>query len=574
MGLALVAAPTPAVAACQIGKYLELPVTMVGKQPIVTIQINGRDARFMLDSGAFFSTIAKANALEYGLKISDLSGARLQGIGGDTSLGVATAKEVRIDGNAISHVEFAVGGSDTGFAGLLGQNILGLADVEYDLPHGIVRIMKGTDCKGASMAYWAGTKPFTIVPLQSMSDTQRHTIGTVLIDGKKIETVFDTGAMTSLLTLSAARRLGVKPNDPGVVGEGFAYGLGQGQSQAWRARFKSIDIGGEAIRNPWIAFADQQVGDADLLVGIDFFLTHHIYVDNRNHRMFVTYEGGPLFGLTPTGAIDHTGKRLDLTDKAAAPTDAAGYSRRGALLAAHDKFAEALADLDKAVAMAPTVSDFVYQRALAHLGNAQPLLATQDLDKALALEPTNARARITRAQMQLGADDPTGALVDLKAADAALAPSSDARLGLAGLYDTAEVPDAALASYDSWLKTHPEDHDRASAFNGRCWARAKLNRDLDQALADCDAAIRLRPGTAAYLDSRALVRLRRGELARALADYNAALAIEPGNAWSRYVRSIAARRAGNVAQADADKAAALAIDPRVADRAKRYGLGS
>lgn len=566
--------PAPALAACHVAKYLDLPITMVGGRPIVTVQINGRDARFILDSGAFFSTIAKANALEYGLKISDLGGARLKGIGGDTSLGVATAKELRIDGNAIPNVQFAVGGSDTGFAGLLGQNILGIADVEYDLPHGMVRIMKGTDCKATGMAYWAGTKPYTIVQLRPMSQTQRHTVGTVTIDGKKVDATFDTGAMSSLLTLAAAQRLGKKPADPGVVASGFAYGLGQRRSRSWRTHFGSIDIGGEVISNPWITFADEQFGEADMLIGIDFFLAHRVYVDNQNHRMFVTYEGGPLFGLTPRGAIDDSGKQLDLTDQAGDPTDAAGFSRRGALRASHGQFAQALADLDKAVAMAPTVAEFVYQRALAHLGNRQPLLATQDLDYALALAPADAPAHLTRARMRLGANDPAGALVDLKAADAALAPSSDARLQLGELYDAAEEAEPALASYDQWLKAHPEDRDRASAFNGRCWARAKLDRELDKALSDCNDAVRLRPSTAAYLDSRALVRLRRGELDKALADYDAALAIKPRSAWSLYARGVTARRAGRTAQADADKAAAIAIDPRVAARAKRYGIGS
>ena len=80
--LSCMAVPAPAVAKCSVGKYLELPVTMVGNNPVVTIQINGRDARFLLDSGAFFSTIAKANAQDYGLPVKDLDNVRLTGIGG------------------------------------------------------------------------------------------------------------------------------------------------------------------------------------------------------------------------------------------------------------------------------------------------------------------------------------------------------------------------------------------------------------------------------------------------------------------------------------------------------------
>jgi tetratricopeptide (TPR) repeat protein/predicted aspartyl protease len=567
-------APAPALAeACQIGKHVEIPVTMAGRRPIVTAQINGRDARFILDSGAFFSTIAKASALEYGLSIRDVApGARFKGIGGEASLGAATVKELGIGGRTIPHIEFAVGGSDTGYAGLLGQNILGLADVEYDLPHGAARLMTGKGCKASSMAYWAGAKPVTLVEIEPMGAGQWHTIGTIIINGVKIKALFDSGAMGSMLTLSAAKRLGVTPDSAGVTPSGFAYGLGQSRARAWRARFDSIDVGGEAIKKPWMEIADLSLDGPDRLIGIAFFLTHRLYVDNQYHRMFITYEGGPMFGLRPKAAIDSTGAALDLTDKAGEPTDAAGYSRRGAIRASSRKLDEAIADFDKAVAMAPGEAHYVLQRAMAHLANRQPLLGAADLDKAIELAPGDADARLARAQLRLGARDPTGALVDLKAADQLLAPSSDARLRLANMYNAVDTYELALASYDHWLKTHPEDHDRAVAFNGRCWSRALLNQDLDQALGDCDAALRLRPGEAAYLDSRALVRLRRGELDKALADYDAAVVAKPRNAWSLYARSIVERRVGKTVQADADRAEALSINPQVGERAKRYRL--
>ena len=565
--------PAAVYAACKVGKYADIPVTMAGRRPIVTAQINGRDARFILDSGAFFSTIAKANAQEYGLTLREIApGARLKGIGGDTSLAAATARNFSIAGKPISNIDFAVGGSDTGYAGLIGQNILGIADVEYDPSHGIARLMKGDGCRDANLAYWAGTKPATMVRLEPTGPGQRHTIGNISVNGVAIKAMFDTGAESSMLTLAAARRIGVTTDSPGVTPGGFAVGVGTKRVRAWRARFDKIDIGGEAIGSPWITIADQTLDNADMLIGIDFFLSHRLYVDNSNHRMFVTYEGGPVFGPTVRGAVDSNGAALDLTDKAGEPTDAAGYSRRGAVLASGHKYDAAIADFDKAVAMAPGEGHYLFQRAMAHLANRQPLLSANDLDAAITLAPGDAEARLARAQYRLRTSNAMGALDDLKAADATLAPSSDARMRLAGLYDAADAYEPSLASYDQWLRSHPEDHDRAVAFNGRCWARALLGRDLDKALADCDSALRLRPGEASFLDSRGLVRFRRGELDKAMADYNAAVAAEPRNAWSLYMRNIVERRTGNTAAADFDRTAALAINPRVAMRAQRHGL--
>jgi Aspartyl protease len=54
---------------CTLGKVAELPVTMAGYRPLVTAGINGKEARFVLDSGAFYSLMTTATAAEFGLKL-------------------------------------------------------------------------------------------------------------------------------------------------------------------------------------------------------------------------------------------------------------------------------------------------------------------------------------------------------------------------------------------------------------------------------------------------------------------------------------------------------------------------
>jgi cytochrome P450 len=95
-------------------------------------------------------------------------------------------------------------------------------------------------------------------------------------------------------------------------------------------------------------------------------------------------------------------------------------------------------------------------------------------------------------------------------------------------------------------------------FNGRCWVRAVLGRDLLLALADCNESLRLRPENADTLDSRALVELKLGQLDRAREDYDAALKIYPRLADSLYGR-------GDVAGARVDLAAAKTLDPGITD---------
>ncbi|GGB19402.1 hypothetical protein GCM10011380_06240 [Sphingomonas metalli] len=571
--VALVVA-TPARAACKVSQIAELPVTLMGRRAMVEARFGPHPARFIVDSGAFYSTVSRASAAEFGLSSEPLPAwFRLRGINGDSAASVGRAKDFSLAGIPIPRVEFIVGGSDTGTAGLLGQNILGLADVEYDLPHGAVRLMRSEDCARSALAYWSAGKPYSSIALErgAGGPWKPHTIGTVLVNGVRMRAVFDSGAETTIMTLAAAKRAGVTPGSEGVVPAGSFGGLGSRQLPVWLAPFTSIDLGGEIVPKPKLRIGDIGI-DGDMLIGFDFFLTHRIFVSNTTHQLYMTYEGGPLFGITPKGARSATGEALDLTDKAAEPTDADGFARRGSARMSKRLFAEGLADFDKAVAMAPDEGRYVYLRAMARLANGQPLLGAADLDKAATLMPQDSEVRLARARLRLSHRDPEGAKEDARVADRTLPAASDKRLQLAGLFESLDQPDAAITNYDAWLEMHREDDDRARAYNGRCWARALLNRELEAALSDCKAAVKLRPGDASFLDSRALVLLRMSRLEAAQADYDAAIQANPRNAWSHYGRAIVEKRLGKVEAAEADRKAALAINARAVSRAERYGL--
>jgi tetratricopeptide (TPR) repeat protein len=565
--------PSSANAQCQLGKILELPVTMRGARPIVSAQIDGRDAQFLLDSGAFFSTLSPASAQTYGLRSSPLPGGfQLRGINGTASGSLTTVRSFGLAGVTLPNIQFIVGGTDIGQVGVLGQNFLGLADVEYDFRHGAVRLVRAKGCKVDDLAYWASDYPVTIIGIEERTPQQRHTVGSVTLNGVKLQAIFDTGAPSSVLTLSAAKRAGVTPNSPGVVEGGVSIGFGTRALRTWMGTFSRLDIGGEMIPNPKIRFSEAQLNDADMLIGADFFLAHRVYVANQAAKMLFTYEGGPVFGITPAGANDEKGKPLDLSDRSADPTDAEGFSRRGAALASRGNLDAAIADFDQAIALAPTQARYFSQRASARLANRQPFLAAGDLDKALTFDPTAVDARMVRARMRLAGHDPAGAGEDVTILDKELPPSAGERLQLAGMAENAGLLELAVANQTAWLTAHPEDAQRPAALNGRCWVLAQLNRNLDKALQDCNAAIRARPNTSAYLDSRGLVRFRLGDLRGAMADYNAALTLQPRSAWTLYMRGLVKLRTGDAAGGQADRKAALAIQPGVGDRAAKIGL--
>ena len=97
----------PAFAGCTIGKVAELPVTMRGLVPTVTAKINGVEAPFLFDSGAFFSMLNPSSVARFGLH-ETASNLMISGAGGRSNARVATAHEFVFGGVTYQHPDFLI----------------------------------------------------------------------------------------------------------------------------------------------------------------------------------------------------------------------------------------------------------------------------------------------------------------------------------------------------------------------------------------------------------------------------------------------------------------------------------
>ncbi len=575
---------------CKIAKVVELPITMNSLRPTIDVKINHRDAKFILDSGAFYSMISSATAAEYNLKTTDAPlGLRVIGIGGAADVRVATVKEFSIVGIILKNREFLVGGSDVGTAGLLGQNLLEQFDVEYDLATGVIRLFRTEDCDHTLLAYWlAPEQAYSSMPIDRIDPWHPNTIGVAYVNDKQIRVEFDSGAFTSLLSLKAAERAGVKPDSPGVVASGYTSGIGRGVTKQYIAPFASFKIGdGEEIKNTKLRIADIGVDNADMLVGADFFVSHRIFVANKEHKLFLSYNGGPVFNLSQNRAVPSPGspedqsnapageaKQADNSD-ASAPR-AAELARRGSALAARRDFGPALSDLSTAIQLSPNEPEYYYQRADAYRASGQADLALTDYDHVLLLKPDFLPAYIPRAEIKLAKQDTPGAIADLEAVDRLAPKQADLRLMLAELYERMDRLPAAIEQFSLWMQYHPEDSRMLRATAGRCLSSALQNQDLPTALRDCNTAMRRadkkNENYAFLFVSRGLVRLRQGDYDKAIADFNDALEIMPKNARALYARAVAESRKNNKKESETDLEAARQIAPQVAEKFERFGI--
>src|SRR5258708_726446 len=229
---------------CTLGRVAELPVTMAGTRPLITAKINDKEARFVLDSGAFYSMISAPTAAEFNLKLKRAPfGLTVQGIGGSVTPEIPTRKDFGIAGALIHNVEFLVGGSEIGGAGLIGQNFLEQWDVEYDFSKGVARLFKPEGCRKYRLAYWLTPgQSFSVTDIESLKQARMQTIGEGYVNGHRIRVTFDSGAYTSGLSLRAAARAGIKTDSPGVVEDGYGSGLARRLLTTYIATASTLNI--------------------------------------------------------------------------------------------------------------------------------------------------------------------------------------------------------------------------------------------------------------------------------------------------------------------------------------------
>ncbi len=288
---ALLGAPG-ARAACRLTELAELPVTMAGLRPLTHVRLNGQDAVFVVDTGAFMSVLSPQALQRYGLSLGKGAALHVEGVAGRADAGAAVVDHMDLGGANLARVRFAVvDGIGGDVAGVLGQNILPDADVEYDLAHGLIRYLKPEGCNHGDMLAWWTDRASTQLLLPVTSEIS--TFGQ--LNGQDVRLQFDSGTGHSSLTLAAAARLGVTPQSPQVVSAPPGVGIGARSVPTWIAPFDRFDLAAEQVRNTRLRISQADLGADDMVLGADFFLAHRIYVSRLQGKVYFTYNGGPVF---------------------------------------------------------------------------------------------------------------------------------------------------------------------------------------------------------------------------------------------------------------------------------------
>ncbi len=285
--------PVAARSACTVDAKATVALSDSDGTITVPVEVNGITATFILDTGAQRSLVTRAAVDRLGLARDAWVGTTMRGIGGIESRPNANPRTLTLGGvrlirRTLNHdTSFTVGvlpGTRPGLIdGLLGRDFLSLFDLDIDVPNRRLTLFDVHDCAGRFLPW---TENYTAVPVTT--PTEQAIVMPVMVDGKPLRALLDTGASASLISTPGMFRLGLQ--EANVRGDPATQvsGLGPHTVTMYRHPFQSLQVGGEAIQAPVIWVAPVHLTPiVDMLLGADWVAGRRVWISYATRQVFV-----------------------------------------------------------------------------------------------------------------------------------------------------------------------------------------------------------------------------------------------------------------------------------------------
>lgn len=251
---------------------------------LVTLAINGHETRMILDTGAGETVLFHDAPDRLGLQPApNLATTQTTSYGQPLSIHYMHAQTVDFAGMTSQSIDLATLPTtqwDNTISGFFADHRL--HEAEFDLASGALHLA----CLPYAAPRWTRRGHVTTVPLENVS----RIFGAGSINGAAMRVLFDTGSPTSSITLAAARQAGIGPDRPS---DSTAAGLAPGSTlRAWTATVEAVRLGnGDETTMPML-IVDKPHANADVIIGLDFFVRHRVWIDRSRHALlFAAFEG-------------------------------------------------------------------------------------------------------------------------------------------------------------------------------------------------------------------------------------------------------------------------------------------
>jgi len=276
-----------AAAACTITQETAVELTDAGPLRVVPVMVDGKPARFLLDTGAEKTVLTPTGRLALGLPDDAWTSTGVRGVGGvevhpDAVVGAIAVGTVALTRRLgpIRSVP-VLGPASTlagpyGLDGALGDDLLAGHDIELLKRGRLLRLHRTEGCSGAFLSWAAAT-----VPLEFPRPF--HPVVPVTVGGVELRALLDTGAQSSMITRRAAGIRGV-PVPGAVTG---AKGIGPATLIVEARDFGPVIIGGLRLADGPLYVAALPATGWDVLLGMDRLSTWRIWLSYATSQVMI-----------------------------------------------------------------------------------------------------------------------------------------------------------------------------------------------------------------------------------------------------------------------------------------------
>lgn len=280
LAIAFLAASGAAAAAenCSLAIVSKLPMDIVNAGVMtVPVTLNNKPFNMLVDTGDYFSIITDRTAKVLDVKPLPAANFMLRGWGGTKIDHFVNLDQFGFGRLARARTQFMVSSRDEiGFDGLLGADFLYFFDLDFDFAKATLNLISPDHCKG-KVVYWTkgehGVVPF---------DYKDRSIQlTVVLDGKEVRAVLDTGASDTFMSLEKAEDL-------------FDVDAKTLKDHKGHYPFKTLSFGDVSVSNPDITLVSDKTskmlewGGPRLLLGMGVLRRLHLYISYKEEALYVT----------------------------------------------------------------------------------------------------------------------------------------------------------------------------------------------------------------------------------------------------------------------------------------------
>ena len=175
--------------------------------------------------------------------------------------------------------------------GLLSTDFLHDFDLDLDIADSQIRVYRASGACGRPKVFLE--PPLYAVPLLRDEEDARPRVK-VIVDGQSLTALIDTGAADTVMFPRAAKRFGLRADQPMRDERTTMRGIGPNIVIGHKHVFGALTIGDLTIQHKSIEIADDDAGDdVDMLLGADFQRLMHLWVSNSSSTLVIQFPPRP-----------------------------------------------------------------------------------------------------------------------------------------------------------------------------------------------------------------------------------------------------------------------------------------